>query len=130
MPLKHINPEGWAKPPGYTHVVEARGSRIVYLAGQTPIDKDGNVVGTDLRTQAAQVYKNIETCLATVGATFENVTKMTTFVVNYTPESRAAIMEARQQYLPAEPPAHTLLGIQALARPEFLLEIEATAVLD
>ena len=62
-------------------------------------------------------------------ATFEDVVKTSTFVVNYQPEMFPVITAARQRHLPAEPPSSTLLGVQALARPEFLIEIEAMVVL-
>jgi enamine deaminase RidA (YjgF/YER057c/UK114 family) len=131
MPLQHTNPAAVSAPTGYTHVVSAQGSRIVYLAGQVPIDAQGNVVGEgDLAAQAKQVFENIKACLAAAGAGFNDVVKMTTFVVNYTPVDRPAIVAARAAYLPADkPPASTLVGVQALARPEIRIEIEAVAVL-
>lgn len=131
MATEHINPAAVSKPTGYTHVVSADGSRIVFIAGQVPIDADGNVVGEgDLAAQAKQVFENLKACLDSAGATFNDVVKMTTFVVNYTPEDRQHIAAARAAYLPADkPPASTLVGVQALARPEIRIEIEAVAVL-
>ena len=76
------------------------------------------------------MYRNLSECLASAGATFANVTKLTTFVVNYKPDDCADIAEVRQRHLPANnPPAGTLLGVQALALPELLIEVEATALL-
>ena len=125
-------PQGVSKPGAYTHVVSAQGSRIVFISGQVALDKDGNVVGPgDLAKQTEQVFENLKTCLASVGATFADVTKMTTFIVSYRPAVRRAILGAvRQKYLPAENlPASTLVGVQSLATPEIMIEIEATAVL-
>ncbi|HWO73529.1 MAG TPA: RidA family protein [Dehalococcoidia bacterium] len=131
MPTEHINPDAVSRPNNYTHVVAAEGRRIVFVSGQVALDKDGNVVGKgDLARQAEQVFENLKACLASVGATFADVTKMTTFIVNYQPEHRAVLGQVRQRYLPADkPPASTLLGVQALAMPDILIEIEATAVL-
>ncbi len=132
MAHNYLNPDGISKPANYTHVVTAQGSRIVYIAGQVSVDKDGNVVGAgDLAKQAEQVYENLKTCLASVGATFADVTKLTTFIVSYRPSvDRAILGVARQKYLPAEnPPASTLVGVQSLATPDYMIEIEATAVL-
>ena len=132
MPHRHINPEAVSKPGAYTHVVEATGSKIVFISGQVALDKGGNVVGTgDLAAQAEQVFKNLEACLASVGATFADVTKMTTFIVGYqAARDRAVLGAVRQKYLPAQdPPASTLVGVQALASPDIMIEIEATAVL-
>lgn len=132
MAHNYLNPEGVSKPANYTHVVTAQGSRIVFIAGQVSVDKDGNVVGAgDLAKQAEQVYENLKTCLASVGATFADVTKMTTFIVSYRPSvDRAIVGAARQKFLTGDPPANTLVGVQSLATPDIMIEIEATAVLD
>ena len=130
MAHKHTNPEGVSTPTGFSHVVEATGQRLIFVAGQTPVNAQGEIVGEDLAAQAEQVYKNLQTCLASHGATFADVTKMTTFVVNYQPEHRAIIAEARAKFLAADAlPASTLLGVQALGHPSFLIEIEGYAVI-
>lgn len=132
MPHSYTNPAEVSKPANYTHVVVAQGSRTVFISGQVAIDKDGNVVGAgDLGKQAEQVFENLKACLASVGATFADVTKMTTFIVSYRPSADRAILGAvRQRYLPSEnPPASTLVGVQSLATPDIMIEIEATAVL-
>jgi enamine deaminase RidA (YjgF/YER057c/UK114 family) len=132
MPHTYINPDAVSKPGAYTHVVAAEGSRIVFISGQVALDKDGNVVGAgDLGAQAEQVFKNLQACLASVGATFADVTKLTTFIVSYRPSADRAILGAvREKYLPAgNLPASTLVGVQSLATPDIMIEIEATAVL-
>jgi len=130
MAHKRTNPEGNFKPTGFSHVVEATGSRIIYVSGQTPINVNGEVVGKgDLAAQAEQVYKNIQNCLAAHGATFADVTKTTTLVVNYKPEDRPIIGAARNKFYGDEFPASTLIGVQALAQPDFMIEIEAVAVI-
>lgn len=132
MPHTYINPDAVSTPGAYTHVVSAQGGRIVFISGQVALDKNGNIVGPgDLAKQAEQVFQNLQACLASVGATFSDVTKITTFIVGYQAgRDRAVLGAVRQKYLPAEnPPASTLVGVQALATPDIMIEIEATAVL-
>jgi enamine deaminase RidA (YjgF/YER057c/UK114 family) len=131
MTSEHHNPEGVSTPTGYTHVVASQSGRTIYISGQIALNAKGEVVGeADLGAQAMQAFENLKACLASVGATFENVVKMNTYIVNYTPAVRPALQAARERYLPAKnPPASTLIGVQALARPEFMIEVEAVAVL-
>jgi enamine deaminase RidA (YjgF/YER057c/UK114 family) len=129
--LRHIRPEGMANAPSYTHVVGASGAETLYISGQVAIDADGNTVGSgDLAAQTRQVMENLQTALRAAGATFADVVKITTFVVDYEPAQRAAIAAVRANYLPQEnPPASTLVGVQSLAADDWLIEIEAIAVL-
>jgi len=126
---RYINPPGLTKPTGYTHVVLAADGRTVYIAGQVAFDSTGALVGAgDFRAQAERVYANLRIALASVGATFSDVVKMTTFITDLA--NVAALREVRGKYLdPARPPANSLIGVATLARPELLLEIEAVAVL-
>src|SRR6476646_7177521 len=121
---RYINPPGLAKPTGYTHVVLAADGRTVYIAGQVAFDSTGALVGAgDFRAQAERVYANLRIALASVGATFSDVVKMTTFITDLA--NVAALREVRGKYLdPARPPANSLIGVATLARPELLLEIE------
>jgi len=127
---QHINPEGINRPTGYTHVVAVEGARkLVFVSGQVSLNAAGELVGrNDLGAQARQVFQNLETALAAAGATFADVTKMTTFIVNYKPEDRDSIRAVRAEYLPADqPPASTLVGVQSLASPDHMIEVEAIA---
>jgi enamine deaminase RidA (YjgF/YER057c/UK114 family) len=124
-----INPDGLSKPPGYTHVVVARPGKIVYLAGQVANDRSGKVVSSDFRAQSEQVFANLKTALAAAGATFDDVVKINYYVRNYTPELRGILRETRDKYINQEhPPASTLVGVAALASDDYLLEVEAVAV--
>lgn len=124
----YINPRGLVKPTGYTHVVVAADRRTVYIAGQVAFDSTGKVVGgSDFAAQAEQVFTNLRRALASVGASFGDVVKMTTLITDV--KNVPALREIRGRYLdPKEPPANTLVVAQ-LVRPELLLEIEAVAVL-
>jgi enamine deaminase RidA (YjgF/YER057c/UK114 family) len=125
-----LQPDGLQKPPMYSQVAVARGERVIYVSGQVPTDAAGKLVGgDDLRAQLVQVYDNLRIALAAAGATFDDVVKQTTYVVDYKPEHRAIIAEVRLQYVNrARLPASTLVGVQALAFPEFLIEVEVVAV--
>jgi enamine deaminase RidA (YjgF/YER057c/UK114 family) len=132
MSRDYINPPELSTPNGYTHVVRARGSHMIYLAGQVAFDRTGTLIGRgDLRAQAVQVFENLKAGLAAVDATFADVVKMTMFIVNYAAEMRATLREVRDLYLSVErPPANTLVGVQALAVEGLLIEIEAVAIKD
>ncbi len=128
MPLDKISPEDIHEARGYTHVVRATGTSTLYISGQVGVRPDGTVV-EGLEGQAIQAFSNLSAALAAAGATPADVAKITIFVVNYTADSRPALLHARQQMFDADsPPASTLLGVQALAQPNLLIEVEAIAV--
>jgi len=112
-------------------VWQATASRLVFVAGQEPEDGQGNLVGPgDLAAQARQVFANLGHALAAGGARPEQVTKITIFVVHHRPEYLPAIEEARVTLFGDHKPADTLVGVEALARPEYLIEVDAIAVID
>lgn len=119
------------KPSGYTHTVVSAAGKTIYISGQVPVNEAGQIVGAgDLKAQTKQVYDNLLYCLRFAGANFEDVVKMTTYVVNYKPTDIDIVREVRKGYLSKEnPPASTLVGVQALAHPEYMIEIEAIAVI-
>jgi enamine deaminase RidA (YjgF/YER057c/UK114 family) len=131
MALQRLNPEGLPRPEAYSQLVVGSGLRTVFIAGQVALNAAGEVVAEgDLAGQARQVYANIGAALAAAGASPADVAKLTTYVVGYTPEHLPAVREAREAVFGSSLPASTLVGVQALARPEFLIEVEAVAVLD
>ena len=132
MAHEHLTPDGLFKPTVYSQVVIASGGRTVFIAGQVSIDAAGNLVAPgDFAGQAKQAYANLRTALAGAGATAGDVTKITTYVVGYRPEMLPVIGEARTGLFGSvAPPASTLVGIQALAQPGYLVEVEAIAVID
>ena len=127
---RFLNPDTLSKPPGYTHVVDMAGpARIIYIAGQLALDRSGKMVGVDdFRAQTVQVFENLKSALAAVGASFNDVVKTNTYVLDMS--HRPILREVRETYLnKAAPPASTLVGVTALAYPEALIEIEAIALL-
>jgi enamine deaminase RidA (YjgF/YER057c/UK114 family) len=131
MTLRLINPDNLPTPPTYSHVVVASGSNLVFVAGQEPEDEHGNVVGLgDLAVQAHQVFVNLGRALAAAGARPDQVARITIFVVRHRPEYLQVIDEARVALFGDHKPADTLVGVEALARPEYLIEVDAIAVID
>ncbi len=128
--IEHPRPEGLLHNPSFSQVVVASGTRTIYTAGQVSIDERGALVGAgDLAAQTEQAMRNVGLALGAAGATYADVVKMTTYVVNYKPEYRSVIGNARAPFFTSETrPASTLVGVAALALPEWLVEIEAVAV--
>ena len=126
--IRHLNPPTLGQPKGYTHIVETRGARTVYISGQVAEDTAGNVVGVgEFSTQARQVFENLKLALEAVGATFEDLAKTTTYVLSMS--ELGALREIRAEYLGPNPPANTLVEVNRLAHPDYLIEIEGVVVL-
>lgn len=124
-----LNPDGLFKPSTFTQVVVLEGATTVYISGQTARDEKANVVGVgDVRRQAEKVFENLRVAVEAVGGSMKDIVKITTFVVDLKPDDRVWIGDLVKKSFP-RPPAHTLVGISALAAPELLIEIEAIAVL-
>ena len=126
-----IDPDDLPTPASYTQVVAATGSRLVFVAGQVADDTEGTLVAPgDLGGQAHQAFANVGRALAAAGAGPEQVTKITIYVVHHRPEYLAAISEARVAMFGDHKPADTLVGVETLAEPGYLIEVDAIAVLD
>ena len=134
MANQHIQPDDlWPSAQyGFSQVVVSTGTKIIHCAGQTAWDKDMNLVGGgDLEQQTAQALENIKSTLTAAGATMKDVVRLDVYVVDYDSDKIPAIGAAMSRYFdPDHLPANTLLGIDALAMPEFLIEITATAVVN
>jgi len=125
---QYLNPESMSRPRGYSQVVKV--GNTVYIAGQVSAGPDGDVVGKgDPEAQARQVWRNIEAAVKSVGGTLQNVVKTTTYVTNI--NYAAAVRQVREElYRSSNPPTSTLLVVAGLASPDYLMEIEAIAVVD
>ena len=127
MPIEIINPSSVHKPRGYSHV--ARVGNTLYLAGQVALDPDGNLVGKgDLEAQIRQVVSNLKNILAEMGGGLEHIVKSTSILTEVS--GVGTFRSLRLELFPDPPPPNTLLIIKSLASPDFLVEIEAIAVLD
>ncbi|MFI0817898.1 RidA family protein [Streptomyces sp. NPDC021098] len=135
MPITLVNPTGLPVIDVYRQVSIASGSKLVFIAGQVAWDAEGKTVGEgDLAAQVEQCYVNVATALAAAGGSFDNVAKLTVYVVDWTPDKMPTLLEgmsraAAKLGVTPVPPA-SLLGVVALDVPDHLVEIEATAVLD
>ncbi|MEU9606001.1 RidA family protein [Streptomyces sp. NPDC048057] len=135
MPISLINPGGLPEVEVYKQVSIATGTRLVHVAGQVAVDSDGSTVGAgDLAAQVEQAYVNVGTALAAAGGSFDDLAKLNVHVVGWTPDQMPLLLDgiaraARRMGTTPMPPA-TLLGVAALASPDYLVEVEATAVLD
>ena len=118
-----------SRPAGFSQVVRACGE-FIFVSGQVALDASGRLVGRgDLVAQTHQAMKNVDAALKAASASFDDVVKLTIYIVDYKPECRAQILEVRRQYIAGNAlPASTLIGVQALAAPDFLIEIEAIAL--
>jgi len=128
--LEYVHPKGLVHNQGFSQVVAATGTCTIYTAGQVAIDEHGGLVGgNDLAAQTVQAMRNVGLTLAAAGASYADIVKTTTYIVNYKPEQRAAIGKAKTPFWAnGTPPASTLVGVTTLASPEWLVEIEAIAV--
>ena len=131
MTLDTINPDDLYKPSSYTHVIVATGGRLVFIAGQAANDAQGNLVAPgDLAAQARQAFANVGRALAAVRARPNQVARITIFVVHHRPEYLPVIEAARVEVFGDHKPTDTLVGIDALAQPGYLIEVDAIAVVD
>ena len=132
MPRQHIQPEELfeSKRFGYTQVVKSRGGELVFIAGQTGLNKAFELVGgDDLQAQAAEALRNLGHALKAAGGGPGDVTQLRLYIVDYGPESMGAISAPLESFFEGAPlPAQTLIGVQALAMPGLRIEIEAMAV--
>jgi enamine deaminase RidA (YjgF/YER057c/UK114 family) len=131
MTLELVNPEELPKPESYTQAVVATGSRLVFVAGQVADDARGNLLAPgDLAAQARQAFANVGHALAAAGAGPNQVARITIYVVHHRPEYLPEISKARIAVFGDHKPADTIVGVETLAEPGYLIEVEAIAVVD
>jgi reactive intermediate/imine deaminase len=117
-------------PYGYSQVIDAPASRIVYLSGQIPFDSDGQLVGEgDFDAQTRQVFANLTAGLEAAGVGWADVVKLSYFVRDVS--SAASMRAIRDEFIDTEhPPASTLVEVSRLFRDDVLIEVEAVAVVE
>jgi enamine deaminase RidA (YjgF/YER057c/UK114 family) len=128
--IRRINPPELGTPPGYSQIVEVSAGRMIFIAGQTALDRDGNVLGkNDFVAQAEQVFQNLTIALQASQCTPANLVKLTVFLTDM--DNLEAYREARNRFFasvtPSAAPAVTLVEVSKLYGPDFLIEIEAIA---
>ncbi len=135
MSKEFFNPPdlpNWRETFSQVVVVSHGASRTIYVSGQVAVDKDKNLIGAkDLSAQAKQAFRNLDVALKTVGAAASDVVKLNIYVKDYKPADAPLISEALHKYFSLEKlPASTWLGVQSLAEDEFLIEVDAIAVVE
>ena len=128
--VKHLDPEGLHKNPAYSQAVVTTGSvKTVYVGGQNAVDASGEVVGRgDIEVQAEQIFKNLEIALAGGDAKLDHVIKWNIYVLQDQPPQPAFEVFQRVWGNRPNPPLITLLFVSGLAHPDYLMEIDAVAV--
>jgi reactive intermediate/imine deaminase len=127
---RFLSPGTLPSPSGYSHVVDAPATRIVYISGQVPLDAEGRLAGEgDFDAQVRQVFENLSAALEAAGVSWKDVVKLNYFLRDV---SRvASVRSIRDEYVDTEhPPASTLVQVSGLFRDDVLIEIEAVAVAD
>ena len=129
-----FNPETMFIPTaGYSQVAEIRSGKLVYIAGQVPFDQSGNLVGQeDFLAQAEQVFRNLKSAVEAAGGRFTDIVKLNYFCVEAVdPSLIPQILKVRDQFVDIKnPPVSTFVVVERLVRPEWLIEIEAVAVVN
>ena len=123
--IERINPEGMTQPTSYSHLVKF--DRLMFIAGQVAVDGEGNVIGEgDMTAQVRQVLENMQSVLTSEGADFSDVVKINIFTTDIDEFRKSG--EVRREFFGEHAPTSTLVQIVSLARPVFLVEIEAIAI--
>jgi enamine deaminase RidA (YjgF/YER057c/UK114 family) len=135
MTVTHLHPDGLLQQPDYAPVAVATGSRLVLLAGQAGVTPDFEPAAPDLAGQVHAALRNIVIGVRGAGGDVGDLARLTCYVVDWVPEKRDAVLEGihraqETEGLPSPIPPLTVIGVQALFAPQFVVEIEATAVLD
>ena len=129
--VRVLSPPELSKPVGYSHIAEVTSGKLIYISGQVALDVSGSIVGkNDYPAQLRQVFANLNAALQSAGTDFKHVVKLNYYIVDSVDRSQFfAYREVRDKYVDtANPPAATVVIVRGLFLPEFLVEIEAVAV--
>jgi len=126
----YINPDGLPKNPAFTNVIVVTGQvKTIYIGGQDAVDASGTIVGKgDIKKQTEQVLANLQTALQAAGAELEHVVKWNLYVVQGQPLQQGFEAFQRLWGQRSDPPAITMAFVSGLANPDFLVEMDAIAV--
>jgi 2-iminobutanoate/2-iminopropanoate deaminase len=126
--IEKFTAPGVFDPPSYSQGVKATGAQaLLFLAGQVAYDKDGSPLHRgDFKAQARECFKNLKALVEAQGGTIQNIVKLNTYVTDI--RYRADLIPVREEFFGKKGPASTLVAIPSLAHPDYLIEIEAIAV--
>ncbi len=129
MAHKVVQPESLPDPrPRYSQGIQTEGGRLLFIAGQTSVDKDNRIVGAgDIEQQVVQVFENVGAVLRAAGGSFDNLVMTTTYLTDI--RYREAYNRVRLNYYRNGCPTSTLIVVAGLANPDYLIEIDGIAVI-
>ncbi|HCA80077.1 MAG TPA: RidA family protein [Bacteroidetes bacterium] len=134
MSKEHFNPPSLFQSlaHGFSQAVSSGPGRTVYISGQTAWNAEREIVGgNDLERQTHEAFRNLKTAIEEARGTIDDIVAIRIYVVNYDSKAGSIVGKVLRQYFNApKPPASTWVGVQALASPDFLIEIEAVAVIE
>lgn len=127
MARRLYNPTTLHPAPGYSHIAESRGGRLIHFAGQVALDLQFGIVGDDIHSQTIAAMRNVKTAMDAVNVGWDDIVRCTIYTLH--PTEYEAISRAIDEVTGgADHPPQTVIGITGLALPELLIEIECTAV--
>jgi 2-iminobutanoate/2-iminopropanoate deaminase len=129
MAIKIIQPKSLPDPrPRYSQGIQTTGGKLLFIAGQTAVDRAGNVVGKgDIEKQAEQVFENLTAVLNAAGGSFKNLVMTTTYITDI--KHREGYNKVRLKYYQNSHPTSTLVVVKGLASKDYMIEISGIAVL-
>ena len=129
MARKTVQPKTLNDPrPRYSQGILLEGGKLLFVAGQTASDQNGNVVGKgDIKAQTKQVFANLKAVLEEAGGTLDDLVMTTTYITDR--EYREGYNEVRRGLYKKDPPTSTLVIVKGLAHPDYLIEIAGIAVI-
>jgi enamine deaminase RidA (YjgF/YER057c/UK114 family) len=132
MPRTHVNPPTLfpSVQHGFSQAVVASGARTVFISGQTAWNRDKQIVGRTLSEQTTQALRNVDAAVQAAGGSLADIVALRIYIVHQEQQSLEAVGTALRATFTTNPPASTWIGVAFLAVPDFLIEIEAIAVLD
>ncbi len=134
MPKEYLNPDSLfpSLETGFSQIVIASGRKTVYISGQTAWDANKQIIGgASLTEQTSAALGNVQTAVEAAGGTLSDIVALRLYIVNYQREEADVVSKALKEFFPETGrPASTWIGVSCLAVPDFLIEIEATAVLE
>jgi enamine deaminase RidA (YjgF/YER057c/UK114 family) len=132
MAKEHVNPGSLFRSieHGFSQVVVASGARTVYISGQTAWNAEKKILGRNLGEQTRQALNNVKAAVESVGGNLSDVVALRIYIVREADQTLEPVSRALRQWFPTNPPASTWIGVSSLAVSDFLIEIEAVAVLD
>ena len=134
MPKRYLNPPNLfqSQQYGFSQIVKTKGGTTVYFSGQVGWDEQRALIGEgDLAAQTRGAFENLQKAVRAAGGEMHDIVSLRIYIVNYKRELGAPISQCLLEFFPPDAlPVTTWIGVQSLARPELLIEIEAVAVLE